>query len=352
MSTSTLTGHREPHYRFELLTPTGAPAGTLDGVQGGTLDYNANTAVKAGGKIEVVTAAAINWNRLRIRPWYVLDDTTEWPLGVFIPVAPQRRQTATATTEPVELLGKLTALDQSFTTTTLAYGPGTVVTDAVRDQVAAAGQTGLAITASSKTLLTAMVWPAGTSRLQIINELLASINYWSMWADGWGNLRADPYQLPSERPVRYEFLDAPDSIGYSPDLTVDTDMFAIPNRVIVLGAGSAGSAALVGTWDNTDPASPYSQPSRGYQVTRRVTGSTAVDQTIIDAEARRIGVEASMVASTVQIRHAPVPLDLNDVIRLRNTQAGIDTKHTVQAASISLDATALATATLREVVAL
>lgn len=51
-----LAGNRSTTLRFELVSRYGVPLGNLDGVSGGTLDWEANAQVKGGGKLAVSTA--------------------------------------------------------------------------------------------------------------------------------------------------------------------------------------------------------------------------------------------------------------------------------------------------------
>lgn len=51
-----LAGNRSTSLRFELVSRHGIPLGNLDGVSGGTLEWEANAQVKGGGKLDVSTA--------------------------------------------------------------------------------------------------------------------------------------------------------------------------------------------------------------------------------------------------------------------------------------------------------
>lgn len=338
---------RTPSFRYELLTVGEAPLGDIDGVTGGTIELAADSPIKAGGKLELDDVDGIDWLQARIRPWAIVNDQT-WPLGLFIPTAPAFKWGAGRRSYTMELLGKNTTLDQDRVKESVSYPAGTVVTTAVAEQIAAAGQVGAAITASTKTLPAGLMWPADTPRLTIINDLLGVINYWSLWTDGYGRFRADPYVEPAARPIRYNLLDGEQSI-YRDEFERAQDSFGIPNRVNVSGIGTLDTAAPIATWENTDPNSPWSQPRRGYWITDTVTGVEAADYPTLQAIARRRGIEKSSATATIPVQHALVPIDMNDVWRFRRVPAGIDARHTVQSSTISLNAMELATTTLREV---
>src|SRR5690606_23496078 len=98
---------------------------------------------------------------------------------------------------------------------------------------------------STETLTSGMVWPAGTSKLRIINDLLSAINYFSLRCDGHGRYVAAPYLAPASRPVVRRFVPAPDAI-HLPEFTRDRDLAGIPNKVVLVSSGSGDDEALVG----------------------------------------------------------------------------------------------------------
>jgi len=336
-------------FKYELLDNDEARIGWLDGVNGGSLDYNAHSRIRAGGSIDITGAEVIDWHSTRIRPWAFVDDH-EWPLGIFIPAAPADAWNDGRWSGAIELLGKLTVLETDEIPAAVSYPAGTVVTTAVREQIIAAGQTADAITDSTATLSSAMTWDAGTSRLTIINQLLTTINYWALGADGYGRFTADPYVRPAARPTRYPLLDGANSI-YVDEFTRDRDLYKIPNRVLMIGTGSADTEALVGVAENTDPTSQTSIPYRGFVKTETNTGIDAVDLATAHELARRRLINASSVTASIPLTHAMIPLDLNDVVQLRRVPAGIDARHTVEGMSIDLggDGLELMESTLREV---
>src|SRR5690606_30012693 len=124
-------------------------------------------------------------------------------------------------------------------------------------------------------LTSPMVWEAGTSKLRIVNDLLAAIDYNSLWVDGQGNFRATPYVRPAARSITYSILndesgaalvrelaDGQESI-YLDEWSRDRDVYGVPNKVVAVATGTGDEEPLVGVATNEDPASPFSEPSRG-----------------------------------------------------------------------------------------
>ena len=105
---------------------------------------------------------------------------------------------------------------------------------------------------------------------------------------------------------------------------------------------------MTATADNTDPASPYSIPSRGRVVARTYAGVEAADQPTLDALAARYLADASTPSATLEVQHASVPLDGNDVVRFAS--AGVDTLAVVEGWQVDLTPGSLMTGNWREVV--
>jgi len=317
-----LTTHRVESWRVDLLTADDATVGTLDGVTGLSLDHKAGATIHGGGTLSLSDVGqGVDWLSARVMPWFTVDGYGSWPLGVYLLASPRERHSDGPTSWRVELLDKLAVLDQDAVSQSYSLPAGTVVTDAVATVIAAAGETAVAITASTETLTSGMVWEAGTTRLRIANDLLASINYWSLRCDRYGRFTASPYVRPQDRvPVR-AFTPGPDAI-VTPDWSKDEDLIAVPNRVIVISDGTLDVTGLVGLAENTDASSRFSEPSRGRWITV-VEDHDATSQTVADAIAARRLIELEAVSATYDIEHAMVPQDLHDVVTLTDGPASV-----------------------------
>lgn len=348
---SDLTSNRVSSIRVDLLSAAEAPKGTLSGVAGGSVDYTANAAIKGGGNLSIVDAGQlVDFLNDRVRPVLTIDGIGAFPLGVFLFSEAPEAWDDTGRTWTGKLLDKTAVLDQDKVDATYALDAGTVNTDAVTALIASTGETSIAITPSAATLAGPLAWDPGTSKLAIVNDLLDAAGYFSLFCDGSGQYRGEPYVRPADRPIVWEFVDGANAI-YLPGLVKDVDLFSIPNTVIAVGQGNATTAALVSTATNTDPSSPYSTVSRGRTIAHTETGVEAADQDTLDAYALRRLIELTSPTSSVDIQHAYVPgLTVNNAVRLRRTAAGIDARHVVTKTMISLDPTALVKTTVQQVI--
>lgn len=348
-------GPRTEKWSWTLLDLNDAPIGTLDGVESAQLSYSIFNTIRSGGTMQWASggAAMPDWTQVRLQPWYsaTLSDgsTVSWPLGVFIPAAPKASWSDTGQRRTVQLYDKLLVLDGDHFEDAYALPAGTVVTDAIRTIISDAGETRISITDSTDTLLTGMAWQADSSRLQVVNDLLASINYFSLWCDGNGSYRADPYTPPSSRPVVRAFVDDETSL-FSPDFDHELDIFDAPNKIILISTADGTAPALTSVATNTDPASPTSFPSRGRWISRTDTNVQASSQTVLDAIAQRRLADATQVSSVVSLKHAPVPdVILNAIVKFRRTPASLDLTAVVQSMTVSSALGALVETQVQEV---
>lgn len=351
-----LTTHRNAYWRIDLLDKHGAPAGTLDGVDGGSLDWTIGATIRGSGTLNVTdTGQGIDWLNTRIRPVYVLNGTTEWPRSVFTPSTPTEKWSGVGRSWQVALLDKSCVLDQDLVTATYALDVGTNVIATVRGLITGAGEDAGAITDSAAVLAAPIVWLMGTSKLSIINDLLSMAGYFALWVDMNGQFRAEPYAPPASRSSVYAFVDDANSI-YGADFTHTADIYSVPNKVAHLSQSTGTTPALTSVATNMDPTSPYSYPSRGRWIVNAdaATPVAATDQAALDLITRRDLINSTSVTAEVAFTHAPLAgIEINAVVSLTNTPAGINALHVVTKTHLDIEgggALALATSTIRAVV--
>jgi len=374
-----LYGDRITSYRWEVLTHANGIdtlAGYLDGViePSASLTWLLYTAVKGGGSLRVTDLKSAKAGFLRIgdvalasarlRPVLVIEGLPEIPLGVYLFSAAPERWSAAGRVYSLELLDRNSVLDQDLVEESYTVAAGTQILQAVADVIASAGESFTVDATVTSTLATAMVWPTGTSKLQIVNDLLAILNYNALWVDGVGNYRATPYVLPASRSIAYELLnginrelvDGASSI-YAEEWSRDRVLFDVPNKIITVQAGSGSSAPRTGLATNTDPTSPFSYSSRGNRWLTKVisgvevpAGSDAEIDAFLNAKARASLVAYSAVQASVDVKHLPIPVRVSDVLRFANTPAGIDKRHVLTKLTLAAHPLGLMTSTLQEVI--
>lgn len=342
-----LTGHRVERVRIERLTRAEQSLGDLDGVSGGSLAWDASADLPGGGNLELVDRGQINFSSDRIRVWWVVEGVEEWPLGVYVLAAPTETHTGTEVTRSVALIDKLTVIKESVLTSTLQVAKGANIVAAAVTQIRQTGEERIAATDSSKTLTNAMTWDPGTSRLQVINDLLAAAGYASLWTDRTGLFRVEPYIEPAQRSIAWEFAEGESSI-HSPRWEFELSLWEASNTVVMTSqATDSGSVFLASAVDN-NPASPTSVPSMGRTLNPIVVENVeASSQADLEAQCLRRLLDVSNVVGKIRVSHAPVPVWFNDAVQF--TSDGLDTRAAVARMSLELRAGALISAEWRQV---
>lgn len=189
-------------------------------------------------------------------------------------------------------------------------------------------------TKSSVTLFTDFVANTNDTWLSFLMDLIANAKY-IFALDELGRILFAPKQdLVSLQPV-WTYDDSNSSILY-PDISMDHDLFGIPNAVEVIYSNGAENyyAKVV----NDDPNSPTSTVSRGRELLHRETDPDIIgdptENQIQEYAERRLR-ELSSLEYTVTYSHGYCPVRIGDCVRLNYSRAGLtDVKARVISQSI------------------
>ena len=153
--------------------------------------------------------------------------------------------------------------------------------------------------------------------------------------DEMGRILFSPKQDTASLQPVWTFDDSNSSILY-PEITMEQDLYGIPNIVEVIY--SQGSGYYYARAVNDDPNSPISTISRGREIVHRVTDPDMIGNPTnrqIDEYAKQLLKELSTVEYTVSYTHGYCPVRVGDCVRLNYTRAGItDVKAKVISQSI------------------
>lgn len=190
----------------------------------------------------------------------------------------------------------------------------------------------------SKTLYYDFVANTDDTWLSFVTDLISNAKY-LLDLDEMGRILFAPKQDTASLQPVWTYDDSNSSILY-PDLTLDHDLYGIPNVVEVVYSNGADtySARVV----NDDPNSPISTVNRGREIIHRVTnpdlsGNPTEDQ--IDEYAEQLLRELSTLECTVTYTHGYCPVRRGDCVRLNYKRAGlVDVKAKVISQSIKCTA--------------
>lgn len=297
---------------FDLLDSEDRPLGALDGVTGGSAEIVAQSILGGSGTLNLDHRGDIDWMLNRVGVTCV-DGDLSWPVGVYLLTSPTENHTEFGLTYDVGLLTKMNVISEDTVEARYSLAAGTPIIATVKAIITSTGETRIAATDSTATLAAGLTWEAGTSKLTIINDLLQAAGYWSLWCDGSGMFRVEPYTDPASRPVSFDFEHGERSL-HMPDWGREQDHTSVPNKVVVVGQGDDKTAPLVGVATNEDPASPYSYQARGRWITATFEGVEGSTQAVFDLLAARKLREAMTPVSRLTVTHALMPLEPNALV--------------------------------------
>ncbi|ROR95521.1 hypothetical protein EDD28_0077 [Salana multivorans] len=338
-------------FRVEVLNGREELRGDLRGLLSARVEENIDAENQHVGQLKIRAVDSgfpIDWIDDRVRIYKTVEDQ-EFLIGTLMTTWPTEYQRPTGVEVTIGLVGKVAVLERDKVDTAYSLAAGANVVDAVKALIASTGETAMAVTPSPKTLREGMVWPPATSRREIINDLLQSINYMSIHCDRQGRYIIAPWIAPADRPIAYEFREGETSI-HLPTWQREADLSTVPNKFIAVSPGTDEEPALVGVATNENPNSPFSYQGRGNRwITERDTAVEAPDQTTIDAiAARRLQGFLSPTAALL-VQHAFRPECLPHA-RVRFVSQGTDTTATIRRQVMTCGSTDLVEAEWREAI--
>lgn len=287
----------------------------LDGVVSGSVACSVDARIKRGGSLEIVSKKPINWwGRKRLRIWIEVNGY-RWSLGVFIPSSPEQKHNGDKTSFTVEISDKLLILDDDKIPYALTIPKGTNLTSWVENYIRSTGETKIYIAPSQLVNKRPLVWDAATEMLTVINDILDYIGYFSLSVSPEGTFSAEPYMLPADRPVMWDFREGVNSVQ-ALEYTFSQDLTGIPNRIVyTTDPQDQDKKPLVSSWENHDPDSPFSYEARGRWITEVKTDAEAADQAELDKMVKRRANRSLRPMAKIDLKSAALPVALNQVVR-------------------------------------
>lgn len=192
-------------------------------------------------------------------------------------------------------------------------------------------------TTCDTTLFTDFVSDPSDTWITFISDLIANAKF-IFSLDEMGRILFSPKQDTASLQPVWTYNDDNSSILY-PEITLDRDLYGIPNVVEVIYSNGAGHyyARVV----NDDSNSPISTVSRGREIIHRVTDPDLIGdptENQIQEYAERLLRELSALEYTVTYTHGYCPVREGDCVRLNYKRAGItDVKARVISQSIKCE---------------
>lgn len=339
-----VTGSRFFTFRYELLSNTNAKKDDLDSVVSCSIEQNWLADIKRTARLQIRDSALIDFQKDRIKPWVRLHlppyddaDWVEWPQGVFLLKTPGRNADNTGVLRR-EITGydPLQAFVDDKVTNRYTVAKNTKYVTAVSTLLGSIPKVVSTVSPyGARTLPAARDWDPGTTKLQIINDLLVAAGYESLSFDEDGTARVVPYILPQDHPQEYEYADDAVSI-LAPEVAQELDLFDIPNKW-TLTVSEPDRPGISASYTNTDPSSPTSTVRRGRTIVDFRRETEAANLATLQERVKRLAFEASQVYEAVEFDTAMMPIHSgNDVYRIKYGPLGINAKYAEQSWSLDL----------------
>ena len=158
--------------------------------------------------------------------------------------------------------------------------------------------------------------------LTFITDLLSNAKY-EFTLDELGRILFSPKQKTAALQPVWTFDDSNSSILY-PEISVDRDLYGIPNVVEVIY--SNGNGYYYARVVNDDSNSPTSTVNRGREIVHRVTDPDMIGNPTnnqIQEYAEQLLRELSTLEYTLTYSHGYCPVRVGDCVRLNYTRAGL-----------------------------
>lgn len=245
------------------------------------------------------------------------DPFVEWPQGVFLPESPDLTTDENGVASfAMDCYDQCVVVQSQAVDTDYYVAAGETYTAAILELLGNTdGLVSYTVVPSTKTLPAQRMWDAGTSHLQIINDLADAINYSHMFFDenGVGVIR--PYVPPQERTPEYAYEPSDISVMFR-EAARALDIYEIPNKWVVR-VSEPDRPVLTATYINADPSNPTSTVNRGRTIAHVETISDAADQTVLDDKVVQMAQEAAQSAEEVNFSTAIMPFHSHmDLLRV------------------------------------
>lgn len=269
-----------------------------------------------GMHVDALAQAGVDELSDLIRPVWIMEGAREDQMGVFEFADASRGRYSYGLDLHATLTDRLATLDEELEAA-VSYPVGTDPVAAAATLANDAGIENIVADPSPGSLSAPLAEPAGTNRLKVMDELLATVGFYRAHFNNAGQLRfrSVPF-LPLATPDIEYGEGAGDTSGAVIDGSIveSNSLLSAPNRFLAIETGvSADEQPLVGIYDVPDSA-PHSFVNRGRRVVKVDQFQGLPDQAAADAAA--MGMEAQDSGAYEYVGFATFPVPTHDVFNV------------------------------------
>lgn len=246
-----------------------------------------------------------------------------FPLGTFLVQTPSTKFDGRTSSTTIEAYTPLTELKENYPALGYTVMKGSNVMENAYMIARERMRAPVTKTLCATKLYSDFVANSNDTWLTFLSDLMANAKY-QFDLDENGRVLFSPIQNSASLQPVHEYNDDNSSILY-PDLTIEHDIYGIPNvvEVIYSKGGEYYEARVV----NEDEDSPVSTVNRGREITKRITdpelsGDPTKEQ--IELYAKQVLEEVSTLEYTISYTHGYCGTRVGDCVRLNYKSAGLD----------------------------
>lgn len=259
----------------------------------------------------------------------------KYPLGTFLVQSPSISFDGKVTNTSMDAYTPLIELKEKPTPLGYSLSKDMNIMDMAYQLVRENARAPVVKTSNSKTLHNDFVSNTDDTWITFLSDLIANAKY-EFALDEMGRILFSPKQSTASLQPVWTYTDDNSSILY-PEITIERDIFEVPNVVEVIYSKGNGSyyARIV----NDDSNSPTSTVRRGREIIHRETDPSLngdPTQNQIQEYAESLLKELSSIECSISYSHGYCPVRLGDCVRINYKKAGItDVKAKVVSQSIN-----------------
>lgn len=279
---------RAEKVRFDLVDKLGVVLGELHPRAPAQISNDSAQQIKRRLSNLLITSseyADVNPLAHRVKPYWVLENDDELPLGLFLFADASSQRYTYGQTMTATLVDQGLILAQEIGSS-LGFTAGTTAAEAITQVVNAAGIYDASIDSNQFTLSSPLAWPAGksgTTYAKVLEDLCLKAGYHSPYFDNDGDLIIRAATDLSTSTAAYDYVDGGRIIAGS--IVEANDLLNAPNRFLVVDTSATTGSV---TYEYLIPeTAPHSYQTRGFYMTKTVEapGVGNVEQARAVAEA-------------------------------------------------------------------
>lgn len=302
-----LSCKRNIHYEYSVQDNRGTHLGWLSNCDG-KISYDATSSIMRTFSGTAMKCEILDINLIdeKIVPWFcakVGGDVLRYPLGKFI-ISPSFSISGPEKSVAINGydLGKI-AMDDKIVTRTVK-NKDAFYTVELQEMLLELYPV-CSVESSQLKRPNIAEWEPGSSKLQIMNDILTSLNYYPLHFSEYGIPLAKPYILPESQPIDMYYKADKESV-ILPSSSLESNRFEIPNK-FVRYVENVDSQYLISSYVNDDPKDKLSIVNRGRTIVDIQSVSDIASQNELDAYVRRCAASRMAVVDTIIFRTLNMP---------------------------------------------